>query len=221
MLDCGMDLTGKISRIALDHLVERYASDTKTLEVGAYGSPSYGRFFNNKIGIDVRPGPGVDQVASVYELPFESESFDVVLCLSVLEHLETPQKAIEEMKRVLKPGGRIIVSVPFLFPIHDAPGDYWRFTKFGLRNLFKHNWNIVELRAETTTQETFAVLFQRVGYQTQLRWNRFSKGIIFLVARILSKLPTLTVKVFGDIKKSTLEPEAFASAFFLVAEKLS
>lgn len=213
-----MGLTAKISRKKLDEHVSKYGGNSKTLEVGAYGKPSYSRFFTNKIGLDVREGPGVDVVASVYELPFEDNTFETVLCMVVMEHLEYPPQAIAEMKRVLKPGGRIIVSVPFLFPIHDSPGDYWRFTKYGLQLLFK-DWEIEVLQAETTMNETFAVLLQRVGYQSQFYANSFMKVLIFGLAWILSRMPTMTKHVYGDLTKTYKEPEAFTSSFFLVAKK--
>lgn len=211
-------LTEKISRKQLDSKISQFASDRKTLEVGSFGRASYTKYFPNRIGVDIKPGKGTDVVASVYELPFKDEEFDIVLCCSVLEHLEDPRKAIAEMMRVLKPKGRIIVSVPFLFPLHDAPGDYWRFTKYGLRSLFSQ-WTIVRLEAETDTKQAMAVLMQRLGYQTKMRINPVSKTLLFLSAKIFNFLPSPFLKIYGDISKSTPEPEAFASSLFLVAEK--
>ncbi len=211
--------TSKITRKKLDSLISAYQSDKKTLEIGSWGNPRYGRFFSNKTGIDVRAGAGVDVVASVYSIPFKDAAFDIVLCISVLEHLEEPAKAIEEMKRVLKPGGKIIVSVPFMYPIHESPGDYWRFTKFGLKSLFK-DWETEKIIAETNTQEAFAVLFQRLVFQTKMRMDKLSKGFFLALAYGIEKMPNITKKVFGDIKKSTVEPEAFTSAFFGVFRKI-
>ena len=84
----------------MDRLVKAYQSDARTLEVGSFGDPSYSQYFTNRIGIDIRPGKGVDMVADVYSLPFAEGEFDIVLCLGVLEHLENPPKAID--KRGLK-----------------------------------------------------------------------------------------------------------------------
>lgn len=213
-----MALTSKIAREKLNQKAAKYATSSKTLEVGAYGKPAYGAFFPNKVGVDVREGPGVDIVASVYELPFGDDSFDMVLCMVVMEHLEDPKKAITEMKRVLKPGGLILVSTPFMFPIHDSPRDYWRFTKYGLKLMFK-DWDIIELSAETNFNETFAVLLQRIGYQTKLYLNPLMKSLVFILAWILTKMPKIARTVYGDIQKSIEEPEAFTSSFFLAARK--
>lgn len=211
-------LTKKISRELSDRLIAPFASEGRTLEVGAFGEPSYGRWFPNRVGIDIKPGPGVDTVASVYDIPFPDASFDNVLCMSVLEHLEDPPRAIAEMRRVLKEGGRIIVSTPFLFPLHDAPGDYWRFTAYGLRHLFVA-WDIETVKGESSAQESLAVLLQRYAYQTTMRANAVMKVLVLLFARMVYAMPSIPRKVFGDIHKRQEAPDAFASAFFLVARK--
>ena len=159
-------------------------------------------------------------VASVCYLPFK-EVFNAVLCVSVLEHLEEPRRAVQEMRRVLTVRGKIIVSVPFLFPIHNSPNDYWRFTNHGLRNLFSSQWDIEKICAETTTQEAFAVLLQRLGYQTRMRFGRVLKFFIFAIARLVQKLPNPSMMVFGDIAKKVKEPDAFTSGYFLVAKRSS
>ncbi len=212
-------LTSKISRKKLDKLISAYATNAKTLEVGAWGGQEYGRFFPNKIGVDIREGKGVDLVADVYQLPFKNDEFDTVLCVAILEHLEYPRKAISEMHRVLKSGGIILISVPFMFPIHDAPNDYWRFTKYGLKKLFVDGWHIEVLKAETNTQEFFATIIQRLGYQSKMKLNKPAKILLFLLARIIEKMPNIFSEIYGDITKKSKEPDAFTSSFFLVAKK--
>jgi hypothetical protein len=123
------------------------------------------------------------------------------------------------MRRVLKPDGRIIVSVPFLFPVHDAPHDYWRFTKYALEYLFRDGWHIVQIRAETDAQRSFAILTQRIAYQSKFYADALVKVVLFMAARILAQLPSFTRRVYGDIRKQHEESGAFASAYFLVAEK--
>ena len=75
----------------------------------------------------------IDYQYDIHELKFEDNSFSAVVCWSILEHVPYPQKAIAELYRVLKPGGEIWVQLPFLFPYHEAPEDYWRVTPDGLR----------------------------------------------------------------------------------------
>jgi SAM-dependent methyltransferase len=68
-------------------------------------------------------------------LPFRSAEIDWVLLLDVLEHLPTPDSCLSEIARVLKPGGKLVLQVPFLYPLHDAPLDFHRWTLHGLRLL--------------------------------------------------------------------------------------
>ena len=75
----------------------------------------------------------VDYNYDVHDMGFQDNEFDGIVCWSVLEHVPYPQKAIEEMRRVLKPGGLIWIQLPFNFPYHEAPKDYWRVTPDGLR----------------------------------------------------------------------------------------
>ncbi len=63
-------------------------------------------------------------------------AYDVILCLNVLEHVYEAGLAVANLHRALAPGGTLHVAVPFMFPLHDEPHDYWRFTEHALRRLF-------------------------------------------------------------------------------------
>ncbi len=80
------------------------------------------------LGIDIRPGPGVDAVADVEALPYEDASFGTVIAMNTFEHVPRFWRGFEEVFRVLRPDGALLVCVPFYFHIHDYPSDYWRFT---------------------------------------------------------------------------------------------
>jgi len=71
-------------------------------------------------------------------LPVADAQADVVLLFEVLEHVEDAEKVIGEIRRVLRPGGEFYLSVPFIYPIHDAPNDYCRFTVYGLTQILKN-----------------------------------------------------------------------------------
>jgi SAM-dependent methyltransferase len=73
------------------------------------------------------------------------DEFDVILCLNVLEHVYDFQKAADNIYRALKKGGVAVVAVPTMYPLHDEPGDYWRFTEHSLRKMFS-GFKQVELR---------------------------------------------------------------------------
>ncbi len=121
--------------------LKRYAqnkSNKKILEVGS-GKNSSKRFFPycDFLSTDIKNFPGISELADVTNLKYKSNSFDIVLCISVLEHVKNYQKAVDEIYRVLKSHGEAVVAVPFLFPLHDTPHDYWRFTEYALKEIFK------------------------------------------------------------------------------------
>lgn len=77
-----------------------------------------------------------DIVGDIHDLPFEDSSVDAIICIAVLEHVEEPQKAVQEIHRVLKPGGYCYIYAPFLFyyhPMHGYYGDFYRFTIEGMQ----------------------------------------------------------------------------------------
>lgn len=78
-------------------------------------------------------GARPDVLADAAHLPFADGSFDAVTCLEVLEHVPDPSAVLSEIARVLRTGGRAWLSMPFLYPVHDAPFDFQRHTAHGLR----------------------------------------------------------------------------------------
>lgn len=87
------------------------------------------------VGTDMREGPGVDIVLDLHNIGLCSESVGTVLILDTMEHVEFPRKAVEESYRILRKNGVLIMTSVMLFPIHNYPNDYWRFTPEGFRSL--------------------------------------------------------------------------------------
>lgn len=104
--------------------------DGSVLEVGSLDvNGSVRRFFPGPyVGLDMRPGPGVDVVGTADALPFPDAAFDVVVSTEMLEHDPSPWLSLAEMGRVLKPGGHLILTTRGNgFGEHNEPSDYWRF----------------------------------------------------------------------------------------------
>lgn len=96
------------------------------------------RFYSESINIDIFQEGDTDLVWDITtELPIESGSVDFVVCSAVLEHVNEPAKVIREMHRILKPGGRVWVDIPFMQPYHESPDDFYRFTLSGIKHMFK------------------------------------------------------------------------------------
>jgi SAM-dependent methyltransferase len=99
--------------------------------------------------LDAAPLPGVDVVAYADEVPLRDGSFDIILATEVLEHVNDAERAMAEISRLLRPGGHAVVTVPYLYPTHEAPHDYRRLTHYGLVALAeRHGLRVVDLAAK-------------------------------------------------------------------------
>ena len=80
------------------------------------------------VGCDLRAGPGVDRVEDLSRLSLPDGCAETIVCVDTLEHVFEARRAVEELIRVLAPGGVLLLAAPFDFRVHDYPSDYWRLT---------------------------------------------------------------------------------------------
>jgi SAM-dependent methyltransferase len=143
-------------------------SGARALDVGCGGQPYrslLGRF-RGYVGFDSPSRPDSATHADVFgdatALPFANASVDVVLCTEVMEHVAEPSLMLAEIRRVLVPGGHLVLSVPFIWHLHDEPWDYWRFTEFGLRAIIERAG--LDVVALTPTNGMIGALLQSRCY---------------------------------------------------------
>lgn len=138
----------------------------KLLDFGCGRKPYRNLFHVDEyIGIDLkREDEWTKQYADVlYDgtvLPFQDHYFDGVLSTEVIEHLPNEELAIQELYRILKPGGRILITVPFVWNEHGVPYDYRRYTSFGISELLKkYGFSDIQVRKNSTFIETLVQLW--------------------------------------------------------------
>jgi SAM-dependent methyltransferase len=157
------------------------SSESVIISVGAGGDVSelIGRRIGTRVTeVDIDPARKPDIVADVCDMNmFADQSVDVIFMVEVLEHVKTPQLALDEMHRVLKPGGRLFLSTPFILPIHDAPYDFYRYTKFGLAHLCRGFQN-VSIRPRNDYLASVVVLMMRSVQVAGARRQLASAAII-------------------------------------------
>lgn len=107
------------------------------------------------LGTDMRAGPGVDCLLDLHRLALGDETVGTALILETLEHVEFCHRALSEVHRVLRPGGMVLITSMMLFPIHNYPDDYWRFTPAGFRSLLRpFSWTFVDAVGEADAPHT-------------------------------------------------------------------
>jgi SAM-dependent methyltransferase len=177
------------------------------------------------VGIDMLPGLGVDHVVNlcddfeVVDKVLKGRRFSTIICGSVLEHCENPFKAAENITKLLKKGGVVFVSVPFVFGIHGYPDDYFRYTPNGIKKVFRdldfdqiagHFSSNDHLQEEVHSLDSlpdYLIDFRTGRYRRERKWIRFFENFIL---RSLSKLglfnsfvrhnyvfPVITLNMFG------------------------
>ncbi len=167
------------ARRGLAAAVRRHAPQLRgrLLDVGC-GTKPYQALFtvDAYVGLDIDSetvrGLGVaDHLYDGRNFPFEDAAFDSVLCNQVLEHVFEPDRFLGEIRRILKPGGKLLLTVPFVWDEHEQPFDYARYSTFGLRALLEKN-GLRVLQQEKIGADA-STLFQVINvyvYKVVARW---------------------------------------------------
>ena len=136
----------------------------EVLDVGC-GQKPYREFIpaTRYVGLDVdtpatRAFGAADVTYDGRTFPFADASFDGVLCSEVFEHVFNPEEFLGEICRVLRPGGVLVLTVPFVWDEHEQPHDFARYSSFGLRALLERNGFVVESQRRSVADSR--VLFQ-------------------------------------------------------------
>ncbi len=209
-------LERKVGKYRVHQEIQRLATNQRTLDLGCGQSP-LSNAFSNRVGVDIMPAAGVHVIADAHRLPFASGSFEQIICSEVLEHLADARLAVQEMARVLGDGGRVILTAPFVYPIHEAPNDYQRFTEYGLRRLFYSCFEIQEIKELYTEEQTLAILLQRIAWQRRdyPAWHYLYLLLAHLIFRFY---PTTNAPRYQDISRRIAGP-FLTAGYLLVAHK--
>jgi SAM-dependent methyltransferase len=151
---------------ALGYAASRYA-DGRLLDIGCGTRPwsaTFASHISEHVGIDHEQTPHglarVDVISDAYRVPLDDGTAGTILLTEVLEHLERPADALTECRRLLRPGGHLIATTPFSWPLHEEPRDYFRYSPHGLRHLAgEAGLEVVELRALSGVWTTLALHF--------------------------------------------------------------
>lgn len=207
-----------VGRWYVNRFVENVATSLPTgssiLDAGA-GESIYKKFFShcNYKAIDLAVGESrwnyanLDYVGFLHEMPIENEMFDAVLCTQVLEHLEWPRESVKEMHRVIKPGGKLYMTVPMAQNEHQVPYDFFRYTSYGLESICKHaGFNNIKITP-------FGGMWVRWAFELPRAMS------IFPSAGIRSKKPNLLGITLLPVRVATLGIMRLLQMLFLYLER--
>lgn len=134
-----------------------------------------------------------DILSDIKHCPLKDNSVDLILSTSSLEHMEYPDLFFSEAFRVIKPGGSLYINVPFAFPEHEIPYDFYRPTRFGLNRYYSHaGFNKISVLPTSSSIYTAQFFFRHALAEDGQRirkkfWSKVARRIIFKIAAIVSK----------------------------------
>jgi SAM-dependent methyltransferase len=138
-----------------------------------------GREVDGYVNFDLVQVPGVDVAGDAHQLPFRSGIFQRVECDAVLEHVQSPERVMGELERVLAPGGYLHLVTPFCHPFHEYPRDYRRFTIDGLKELASGLEVIAEgwRTGPTATMLVFTIEYAKLLFPWRA-WRVSAHGVL-------------------------------------------
>lgn len=175
----------------------------KVLDFGCGSKPYEGLFVNceSYVGVDIAKSghnhndSKVDVFWDGKTLPFDDSFFDTCVSFEVFEHLFNPAGVLAELKRVLKPGGSLVITTPFVYGEHEVPFDFARYTSYGLRHLLTEAGFQVEV-VEKLGDENLAIGQLIVDYVS----NRVPK--VKYVGFVLKALITFPIIIFALVSSA-------------------
>jgi SAM-dependent methyltransferase len=191
--------------VEIEQAVSDFARDladgARVLDAGS-GEAQYQHCFARQrhTGVDLAVGDAtwdyskLDAVADLTALPFRDATFDSAIHIVTIEHLREPARALREIARTLKPGGVLLIAAPHEWEVHQAPHDYFRYTRYGLAYLLESaGLKVTEMRP--------AGGYFRLLARRQLNGVQFFSGgprwLLFLPAEILL-VPAALILPFLD-----------------------
>ena len=215
-------------RTRIDNAIKSHADEGHgvLLDVGCGIKPfetTFAPYVERYIGLEYSPESGylgnkADFCGDAAFLPLADESVDTILCTEVMEHVSNPEKTIEEFARVLRPGGTLITTAPFFFPIHDTY-DFFRYSPDGLAAIMnRHGLEVEKVLPLSGTAVTLAAMFNLYWYELGFIWTKWLYPI-GLVLRPVLWLLCFVVNLLGGIFEKIVPSKHMAFNHLTIARK--
>lgn len=196
---------------------------TNVLDLGGHkikpaGSFNISSFNFNKCCLNINSEKGADIVGDGAAIPLKTESFECVVLSEVLEHVRAPQNVMKEVHRVLKPNGKVFITVPFMYRIHADPYDYGRYTDQFWKELLN------DLGFKIVILERHGAFWSVLLDPIRIAWAIHNKNNTHIYTRvfgwIIYKMTTWAILKDKEVDQSFQKYySSFTTGFGIVAEK--
>lgn len=215
------------------------ANGSKVLDIGAGGCPHREKFNHCEYStqdfvqlsdsqIQNQEGYGkIDFVSDILDIPVPDQSYDVILCSEVIEHVPDPVSAIKEFSRILKPGGSLLITAPLQSGLHQEPYHFYGgFTKYWYKKFLTDN-NFTELNIEpngslhTTYFALGSTVFKSFLEVMVENRNLIHKLVAFISLVIFSPIFLILNPIFCFLWESIYQQKGFTAGYHVSAKKMS
>ncbi len=193
-------------------------TNDRILDLGCGNKPSYHKHIKGKIiCFDKFKNKIIHVVGDVDKLPFKANSFDKVISVNSLYYFKNPFNVVKDLHKILKKNGKLVLVLPFFYPIHDAPLDKYRFTEYGLRTLLDEYFRIEKIKPIGGIFNAPAIILHSLIKGLPLLFPKALRSFAQIIMYILYPFYILAQLIsILDVFDKT---ERFPTYYFLVASK--
>lgn len=196
---------------------EEKLKDILDLGCGSKPYESLFKFANKFVGFDIERNNVVDFVGYNWDLPFLDNEFDALISTQVLEHTAKISETVREIRRVVRNGGLIYISVPLTFPEHGIPYDFYRFTRYGLMEVFK-DFEIISITPHNGYLATLLRLWN--AFLNYIPGARFFLFPLFFFNNVLALMFDRLAKLMSNLPHPMIK-EAYDKVYMGMTESYS
>ncbi len=197
---------------AIKKCLSRLGDNEIALNVGA-GTTNYDKRIKN---LDIFEGEHIDYVGSAEAMPMADGTFGLVLTQEVLEHVQDPFQAMNEIYRVLKPGGTLYCQLPFIIGYHPGPTDFWRFTKEGIKELVEKSGFVIEEQGITVGSSTG---FYRIAVEYFSVLLSVPLPFLYTAFKALFAIALYPIKWLDYIMQFSKQADRIPGGYYVIAKK--
>lgn len=195
-----------------------FSRSEKILDIGCGSKPYYHKSISARItGGDIVATKSTHIVFNAMKLPFKNQSFDGVICVNSLYYYPNPFEAVKEMSRIMKKNGKVVLVTPFMYPIHDAPVDKYRFTEYGLRELLKNEFVIKKIVPVGGIFNQLPVFFHSLIKGIPLLFPQFLRPLMRIIMIVL--YPFYIIAQFVSLLDVLDRTRRWPTYYFTIAVK--
>ena len=190
----------------------------KILDLGCGENPYYHSDISGQIVCaDIKKTSKTHLVSDADKLPFKANSFDKVISVNSFYYFKNPFEVAKSINRILKKDGKLILIVPFFYPMHDVPDDKYRFTEYGLRTILENNFKIEKIETIGGVFNHPSVILHSLIKGMPLLFSKNFRNFVKVLVYIL--WPFYIIAQIFSILDIFDKTKRFPTYYFVVARK--